>query len=165
MYKYKFLTCLLVSTCICFSIITSSFCTSDTSYVWSPMQQTSPTSSLLKAEEDIKDDNFLNLESGAAILVEQTTGKILYSHNIHEQLRPASVTKIMSILLIMKQLESGKLQLTDQIPCSEKAASMGGSQIWLDPTETLTVDEMLKAICVRKCKRLCICYGRIHCRN
>ena len=58
----------------------------------------------------------------------------------------------MSILLIMKQLESGKLQLTDQIPCSEKAASMGGSQIWLDTTETLTADEMLKAICVRKCK-------------
>ena len=116
------------------------------------MEQTSSTSSSLINNENVKENNFLGLESGSAILVEQTTGQILYAHNIHEQLRPASVTKVMSILLIMKQLESGKLQLTDQIPCSEKAASMGGSQIWLDTKETLTVDEMLKAICVRKCQ-------------
>ena len=54
----------------------------------------------------------------------------------------------MSILLIMEALDSGKINLTDQVPCSENAASMGGSQIWLDPRETLSVDEMLKAICV-----------------
>ena len=93
-------------------------------------------------------ENSLALESGSAILIEQTTGEILYSHNIHEQLRPASVTKVMSILLIMEALDSGKISLTDTVPCSENAASMGGSQIWLDPRETLTVDEMLKAICV-----------------
>ena len=93
-------------------------------------------------------ENSLNLESASAILIEQTTGQILYSHNIHEQLRPASVTKVMSILLIMEALDSGKIALTDQVPCSENAASMGGSQIWLDPRETLSVDEMLKAICV-----------------
>lgn len=152
MYKYKFLTCLFVLAVFCFSMSFSCFCANDTSYVWSPMQQTSPTSNAITTNEEIKDDNFLNLESGAAILVEQKSGKILYSHNIHEQLHPASVTKVMSILLFMKELESGKLQLTDQIPCSEKAASMGGSQIWLDTTETLSVDDMLKAICVRKCK-------------
>ena len=54
----------------------------------------------------------------------------------------------MSVLLIMEQIEQGKLSLTDQINCSENASSMGGSQIWLDPRETLSVDEMLKAICV-----------------
>ena len=54
----------------------------------------------------------------------------------------------MSVLLIMEQIEQGKLSLTDQISCSENASSMGGSQIWLDPRETLSVDEMLKAICV-----------------
>ena len=90
----------------------------------------------------------LNLESGAAILIEQNSGKILYEHNSHEQLRPASVTKVMSILLIMEALDSNKISLTDKIPCSENAASMGGSQIWLDVREELTVDEMLKAICV-----------------
>lgn len=97
---------------------------------------------------DTDDNNSLNLESESAILIEQKTGQILYSHNIHEQLRPASVTKVMSILLIMESLANGKISLTDQVPCSENAASMGGSQIWLDTRETLTVDEMLKAICV-----------------
>ena len=67
---------------------------------------------------------------------------------MHEKLRPASVTKIMSLLLIMEALDSGKIQLTDKIPCTEDAAKMGGSQIWLDVRETLTVEEMLKAICV-----------------
>ena len=90
----------------------------------------------------------LNLESESAILIEQNSGKILYEHNSHEQLRPASVTKVMSILLIMEALDSNKISLTDKIPCSEHAASMGGSQIWLDVREELTVDEMLKAICV-----------------
>ena len=67
---------------------------------------------------------------------------------MHEKLRPASVTKIMSLLLIMEALDSDKIQLTDKIPCTEDAAKMGGSQIWLDVRETLTVEEMLKAICV-----------------
>lgn len=67
---------------------------------------------------------------------------------MHEKLRPASVTKVMTILLIMEAIDSGKLSLDDKIPCSENATSMGGSQIWLDVRETLTVHEMLKAICV-----------------
>ena len=67
---------------------------------------------------------------------------------MHEKLRPASVTKIMSLLLIMEALDSGRISLTDTVPCTEDAAAMGGSQIWLDVRETLTVDEMLKAICI-----------------
>lgn len=92
--------------------------------------------------------NSLNLESGGAILIEQTTGEVLYEHNAHEQLRPASVTKVMSLLLIMEALDSGQITLEDKVPCSETAAGMGGSQIWLEVGEELTVDEMLKAICV-----------------
>ena len=103
---------------------------------------------LTNATSEVTDDNSLNLESASAILIEQSSGRILYAHNIHEQLRPASVTKVMSILLIMESIDAGKISLTDSVPCSENAASMGGSQIWLDTTETLTVDEMLKAICV-----------------
>ena len=90
----------------------------------------------------------LNLDCGSAILIEQNSGKVLYEQNSHEQLRPASVTKVMSILLIMEALDSGKITLQDKVPCSQNAASMGGSQIWLDVREELTVDEMLKAICV-----------------
>ena len=103
---------------------------------------------LTNATSEVTDDNSLNLESASAILIEQSSGRILYAHNIHEQLRPASVTKVMSILLIMEAIDAGKISLTDSVPCSENAASMGGSQIWLDTTEALTVDEMLKAICV-----------------
>ena len=92
--------------------------------------------------------NSLNLQSGGAVLIEQRTGQILYNHNMHEQLRPASVTKVMSLLLIMEALDSGQIALTDTVPCTEDAAGMGGSQIWLEVGEELTVDEMLKAICV-----------------
>ena len=119
--------------------------------MWSVDSNTSETSApnySVVTSSEVENNNSLNLESGAAILIEQKTGQVLYSHNIHEQLRPASVTKVMSILLIMEQIDNGSLSYSDKIACSETARSMGGSQIWLDTTETLTVDEMLKAICV-----------------
>lgn len=120
------------------------------SYIWSIDKNiiTVNSSDFNKTNLELKDTNSLILESGSAILIEQSTGQILYSYNEHDQLRPASVTKIMSILLIMEQIDNGILSYTDTISCSETARSMGGSQIWLDPRETLTVDEMLKAICV-----------------
>lgn len=93
-------------------------------------------------------ENFLNIESESAILIEQTTGNILYEKNSHTQLRPASVTKIMTVLLIMEAIDNGELSMQDKVSCSEKASNMGGSQIWLDTKEQLTVQEMLKAICV-----------------
>ncbi len=93
-------------------------------------------------------ENFLDLSCESAILISQDTGEVLYEHNAHEKLRPASVTKVMTILLIMEEIDSGRLSYSDKISCSEKASSMGGSQIWLDTKEELTVDEMLKAICV-----------------
>ena len=93
-------------------------------------------------------ENYLKLESESAILIELQTGQVLFEKDIHKQLRPASVTKIMSLLLIMEALDRGDITLETQIPCSEKASSMGGSQIWLDSTENLSVLEMLKAICI-----------------
>ena len=102
---------------------------------------------LAEVNADTSED-FLNIESESAILIEQTTGKVLYEKNSHKQLRPASVTKVMTILLIMEALDRGDINLDTKIPCSENASNMGGSQIWLNETETLTVDEMLKAICV-----------------
>ena len=119
------------------------------SYIWSSMQDLAiNTSANISGEYTDDMTNPLNLDCGSAILIEQTTGKVLYSYKSHEQLKPASVTKVMSILLIMEAINSGKINYDTQIPCSENASSMGGSQIWLDQTETLTVDEMLKAICV-----------------
>lgn len=114
-------------------------------YTTIPVWYDSDTSVEVNAENA---DNFLELESESAILIEAKTGTVLYEKNSHEPLRPASVTKIMSILLIMEALDRGDITLETQVPCSEAASSMGGSQIWLDSTETLSVDEMLKAICV-----------------
>ncbi|MBQ9659401.1 MAG: D-alanyl-D-alanine carboxypeptidase [Clostridia bacterium] len=115
-------------------------------YMWSTIETSAEvTSGTPVAEEN---NNSLGLECGSAILIEQKTGQILYSHNVHEQLRPASVTKVMSILLIMEQIEKGNITYETKIPCSNKAAGMGGSQIWLNTTETLSVNDMLKAICV-----------------
>ena len=144
-----YLLIIIFSVLLSFTIISLSYDTSS-SYIWSTDYSSSleTSASLLPTSSNIEDNNSLNLESGAAILIEQSSGQVLYAHNVHEQLRPASVTKVMSILLIMEQLDSGNLSYTDQIPCSENARSMGGSQIWLDTKETLTVDEMLKAICV-----------------
>ncbi len=93
-------------------------------------------------------ENYLSLESESAILIELQTGQVLFEKDPHKKLRPASVTKIMTLLLIMEALDNGEITLDTEIPCSENASSMGGSQIWLDSTETLTVLEMLKAICV-----------------
>lgn len=153
MRSFKFFICLLLIFSLTFFTF-SSCLTSESTYIWSDSFDTDTSEISATAVQNTdtstsENANSLNLESQSAILIEQTTGKILYAHNEHEQLRPASVTKVMSILLIMEALDSGQISLTDSVPCSENAASMGGSQIWLDPRETLTVDEMLKAICVR----------------
>ena len=161
MRNFKFFICLLLI--FSFIFFTFSYCfAEDTVYVWSSTSNTlntennsnttntnisSPNTTNVSSS-DVENTDTLNLESESAILIEQSTGKVLYSKNEHEQLRPASVTKVMSILLIMEAIDNGQIALTDSVPCSENAASMGGSQIWLDPRETLSVDEMLKAICV-----------------
>ena len=116
-------------------------------YIWSTIADTNSGSSSIAVSSDLNSGS-LNLESTGAILIEQSTGQILYEQNSHEKLRPASVTKVMSILLIMEALDRGEITLDTLIPCSENARSMGGSQIWLDTRETLSVNDMLKAICV-----------------
>ena len=149
--KFIYVTCIVL---LCSFILfnTFAFAVSDaTAYVWSNQSkklETAETSVGLNSSSATVTDNPLALDCGAACLIEQNSGLIIYDYNMHEKLRPASVTKIMSLLLIMEALDSGKIQLTDKIPCTEDAAKMGGSQIWLDVRETLTVEEMLKAICV-----------------
>ena len=97
----------------------------DTAFVWSE--------SVISTNADGSNaEDFLNLTAESAILIEQSTGKVLYEKNPHEKLRPASVTKIMTILLIMEAIDSGQINYDTQISCSENAASMGGSQIWLE---------------------------------
>ena len=76
------------------------------------------------------------------------TGTVLYESNSHERLAPASVTKVMTMLLIMEAVDSGKIALTDMVTASEAAAAKGGSQIYLKAGETMSVSDMLKSIAV-----------------
>ncbi|NMH68755.1 D-alanyl-D-alanine carboxypeptidase [Bacillus sp. RO3] len=84
----------------------------------------------------------------SAVLIERDTGTVLYEKNSHEKLAPASMTKIMTMVLIMEALEKGQIKWDDEVRTSEYAASMGGSQIFLEPGEGMTVEEMLKGIAI-----------------
>ncbi|MET3505666.1 D-alanyl-D-alanine carboxypeptidase family protein [Halalkalibacter oceani] len=84
----------------------------------------------------------------SAIVIERDTGKVLFEKNSHEKLPPASMTKIMTMLLIMEAIDEGSLSYDDTVRTSEYAASMGGSQVFLEPGEEMTVSDMLKAIAV-----------------
>ena len=84
----------------------------------------------------------------SALLMEVSTGRVLFEHNPHEPLAPASVTKVMTMLLIMEALETGKISWDDSVTASESAAAKGGSQVYLNVGETMTVTDMLKSIAV-----------------
>ncbi len=116
-------------------IVTSFLLTS----LWSP-------SAAFAAEEKKNADIVSNVKS--AILIERDTGTVLYEKNSNEELPPASMTKIMTMLLIMEALDQGKLTWNEKIRASEYAASMGGSQIFLEPGEEMTTKEMLRGIAI-----------------
>lgn len=87
----------------------------------------------------------LDINAKSAILMEVNTRQVLYEENPDERLPEASITKVMTLILVMEAIEDGRLKLEDKITASEYAASMGGSQIWLEPGEVMTVDELLRA--------------------
>lgn len=90
----------------------------------------------------------VNMTAPAAILIEAGTGQVLYEKNSHDRRPPASVTKIMTMLLVIEAIDEGTLSLDDMVRCSEFAASMGGSQVYLEPNEEMSVRDMLKAVAV-----------------
>jgi len=92
----------------------------------------------------------------SAILIEQETGTVLYEHNADEQRAPASITKVMTMLLIVEALEAGKIGIEDPVTVSANAAGMGGFQVYLKEGETMTVEEMLKCIAVVSANDCCV---------
>lgn len=92
----------------------------------------------------------LNLAENAksAILIEASTGEVLYSKNANQRLAPASMTKMMSLIIIMENIENGNLKWNDIVVVSKNAAGMGGSQIFLEVNEMMTVEDLVKGICV-----------------
>lgn len=91
----------------------------------------------------------LDIQAKSAILMDYNTGEILYEKNPHDKVPPASISKIMTLLLAMEALESGKIKLSDNVRISAHAAGMGGSQLWLEEGESQTVENLLKAITIR----------------
>ena len=101
----------------------------------------------------------LDIKAKSAILIEVNTGKILYEANSDEKLAPASITKIMPLLLVMEAIERGEITTETVVTASEHACSMGGSQIWLEPNESMTVDELLKATVIASANDACVALG------
>lgn len=90
----------------------------------------------------------LALDAKAVVLMEKETGELLFSENPHDKLEPASVTKVMTLLLVMEAIDSGSLSTEDIVQVSARAASMGGSQVYLEEGETMSVHDLLKAVAV-----------------
>lgn len=90
----------------------------------------------------------LEVSAPSAVLMEKETGTVLYEKDAHAKLEPASVTKVMTLLLTMEAIDAGQLSYDTVVTASAHACSMGGSQIWLEENEQMTVDDMLKAVCV-----------------
>lgn len=104
-------------------------------------------------------DDAISVSAKGVVLMDQSTGNVLFSKNEHEKLYPASVTKIMSLLLVMEALDSGKLSIDDKITASAYAAGKGGSQIWLKEGEVMTVDELLRATAIASANDACAALG------
>lgn len=104
----------------------------------------------LKEDEAVPTANTGNIELNAksAILIEQNSGTVLFEKSADTQMPPASITKIMTLLLVMEAIEEGKFDYDTPITCSEHSSSMGGSQIWLEVGETMTADELLRAAAI-----------------
>lgn len=107
----------------------------------------------------------VEISAPSAVLMEASTGKIIYEKDPDTPRPPASVTKIMTMLLIFDALEEGKIHPEDEVTVSEYAASMGGSQVYLEPGETQTVDTMLKCIAVASANDACVAMAEHICGN
>jgi D-alanyl-D-alanine carboxypeptidase (penicillin-binding protein 5/6) len=99
-----------------------------------------------KAEVAEGKGSMSNIEAKSALLIEPISGKIIYEKNIDEKFAPASVTKIMTMLLAVECIDSGKISLEDKVTCSENAKNMGGSTMLLDTGEIRTLEELIKGV-------------------
>jgi D-alanyl-D-alanine carboxypeptidase (penicillin-binding protein 5/6) len=97
---------------------------------------------------ETKRDDEITISAPSAVLMEKDTGEVLYEKNAHEKMEPASVTKVMTLLLVVEAIEAGSITLDDMVTASAHAAGMGGSQIWLEEGEQMSVSEMLKCVTV-----------------
>jgi len=102
----------------------------------------------IPAASAVQEAGPLSLSCASAVLMEKETGTVLYDQNSHEQLEPASVTKVMTLLLVMEAVDQGRVSLDDMVTVSAYAAGMGGSQVYLEEGEQMSVGEMIKCVTV-----------------
>ncbi|MGN0527109.1 MAG: D-alanyl-D-alanine carboxypeptidase family protein [Acutalibacteraceae bacterium] len=140
----KKVLCFLLSIILIFSLSTVSF----SADVVKENEDVVIESSVVSKAAAPKENLPVEVKAKSAILMDVSTGEVLLEYNADEKLFPASVTKIMTMLLVCEAINSKKIALTDVVACSENAASKGGSQIWLEVGETMTVDELLRATAI-----------------
>ncbi len=135
--------CFLLCVCMMFS---TSFCVSGVDNVVKEDESVLVSNSTLQAAQT---DNLpVEIHAKSAVLIEVSSGEVLLQYNADEKLFPASVTKIMTMLLVAEAVDENKITLADRVTCSSNAASKGGSQIWLEEGESMTVDELLRATAI-----------------
>ena len=115
-----------------------------------------------RAVDPLPEESF-SLACDAAVLMERESGAVIYEKNGDKRLSPASVTKVMTMLLVCEAVENGSIALTDTVTASANAAAMGGSQIWLEEGERMTVSEMLKCVAVVSANDCCVALAEYLC--
>ncbi len=158
----KWISAILMSAVLCISGLSASALRSVTEWpdrVYAEengqeAEQEQPTEQ--QSDGETAETPMMVLSAPSAILMEVSTGQIIYEQESHQKLPPASVTKVMTLLLIFDAIDSGKLSLEDTVTTSEYAASMGGSQVFLEAGETQTVDTMIKCIAVASANDACV---------
>lgn len=139
----------ILSIIMCVMLLTVQFCVLSSAQTNGQTEKKETTASQMPVEVHAK----------AVVLMEQSTGRVLMKMNENQQLYPASVTKIMTLLLVMEAIDNNKIRLTDSVTASADASKKGGSQIWLKEGETMTVDELLKAAAVYSANDACTALG------
>ena len=151
----------ILSFILCFMLIFSLSVTAKEKTVSSECDITDLEVPLSESTETSAVGTVLDIKAKSAVLLEPNTGKILYEQNADEHLPPASITKIMSLLLVMEALDRGDFDLETVVTASEHACSMGGSQIWLEPGEGMTVHDLLKATVIASANDACVALGEL----
>jgi len=113
----------------------------------------------LRCMADENNNSSVDVKAKSSVLMCIDTGEIIYENNAYEHLSPASVTKLMSMLLVLEAIDSGKISLEDEVTATEEATKMGGSQIWLEVGEVMTVNDLLKAVVVASANDACVALG------
>ncbi|WP_417765020.1 D-alanyl-D-alanine carboxypeptidase family protein [Sinanaerobacter sp. ZZT-01] len=110
-------------------------------------KETTAAPSAVEINTDVAEGS-LKIDAKSAVLLDADSGMVIYEQNSHEQLPPASVTKIMTMLLSLEAVENGQIKLRDEVTISERAASMGGSQMYMEAGETQSVENLLKGMAI-----------------